>query len=503
MISRRRILSITALTSLAVRLIFGIFVWGSPYRFYHVITSLDMATHLRFSDGVSFPPLFVAHRFLLQFLRIVCGGHAPFAIFAAQTLFGIAGAVLTAELALRLWRDRAAALFAGLLASLYGVYLIYEFAVLQEALLVNLTLGAFVFLLIAREKRYNWKWSFIAALTALLALAGRPAAVFLGIAVIVWTICDCRTQKKWRFVALLFAGIAVAACFNHHFAGSWNPFFRIDYVVSVNREAGEGGNAWSTVLLNVASKIPLLFSAHEIPENLNYYFLCGKLPFLAVLPRSEGVIPLGIAGFLALIAFSRFRGRSLLPGIVVFFLLAPLAARYPVGRYRLMLIPYFIVYASYLVAAFRQVFRIWWQAALLATLILGVFVAAFFLSPPRVALRSSDDYAWAIACEAAGKRQDAKEHYLLAWRNGAKRGAAQRLYQLLMEDHQYAESLALTQEMLQRYPDDDLFAFDQAATLVALHREDAAQRLLEAIVKQGTDPVIRQNALLFLRELKK
>ncbi|MCQ2353450.1 MAG: glycosyltransferase family 39 protein [Victivallaceae bacterium] len=503
MISRRQILSITALTSLAVRLIFGVFVWGSPYRFYHVITSLDMATHLRFSDGVSFPPLFVAHRFLLQILRIVCGGHTPFAIFAVQTLCGIAGAVLTAELALRLWRDRAAALFAGLLAALYGVYLVYEFAVLQEALLVNLTLGALVFLLIARAKRYQWEWSFLAALTAVLALAGRPAAVFLGIAAVIWTIGDCRTSKKWRFIALLFLGVAFAACFNHRFSGSWNPFFRIDYVVSVNRTEGAGGSSWSTVLLNVAGKIPLLFSAHEIPENLNYYYLCGKLPFLALLPRPEGVIPLGIAGFLTLIAFSRFRGRALLPGIVIFLLLAPLAARYPVGRYRLMLIPYFIVYASCLVAAFRQLFRIWWQAVLLGMLILGVFTASFFLSPPRVVLRSSDDYAWAIACEAAGKRLEAKEHYLFAWRNGAKRGAAQRLFQLFMEEGKYAESLALTQEMLQRYPDDDLFAFDQAAVLAALHRDAAAQRLLEAIVKQGTDPEVRQNAVRFLQELKK
>ncbi len=502
MISRRKIFGITALTALIARLFFAFLVWSSPYRFYHLITSLDMATHLRFSDGTSFPPLFVAHRLLLQGLRLASGGtHCVGLIFAVQALFGIAGAVLTAELALRLWRDRAAALCAGIIAALYGPYLIFEFAVLQEALLVNLTLGAIVLLLVAREKRYQWRWVIPAALVWLLALAGRPAGILLGIGAVVFTLADRRTGRSWRFAALLLAGFCGASLFNFVFAGNWNPFFSIDYVVAVNRGAGGANSSWFDVLLSVARKIPLLFSIHDISENLNYYFLCGKFPFLKFLPRPEGVVPLAFAGVVALIGFSRFRGRALLPGVVIVLLMAPLAARYPIDRYRLMLVPYFICYAVYLLVAFRLAGRVWWKIALLCGAVFGVCILCFLLSPEREIIRSGYPFAWGVASEAAGDPEEAKASYLSAWRNGGNRGAAQHLYNLLMKEENGVEAIALTHEVLQRYPDDENFQFNQALTLCALRYFDPARQLLTTIVRETDDPKLRQKCMVVLQKL--
>ncbi|MCQ2379068.1 MAG: hypothetical protein MJ016_07695, partial [Victivallaceae bacterium] len=246
----------------------------------------------------------------------------------------------------------------------------------------------------------------------------------------------------------------------------------------------------------------MLFSATEIPENLNFYFLAEKFPLLkCCLPRPEGLLPLAGAGTALLIFHRRFRGRFLLPGIVIVLLMFPLAARIPIGRYRMMMIPYLIVSASFVWVACRGIGRSWIKGAGTIAVVAAAFFLFFRFSPARVAARSDDFVAWGIAAAEAGDRATEENSFRLAWRAAANRAAAVRLYALYLEEQRGGDALALSREYLALRPDDELFRLYEAIALSLTGASAEAIPKLDGLEKSAADETIRSRAAALKRIL--
>ena len=457
MISRKKILLTTAISAAALRCFFGIMVYFSPYFYFSRVPGLDMETLLAFSDGSGrYPLLFVAHRFLISFARLLNGGsNSVAAIMLIQALIGVAGAVVAADLTLKLSGKRLAALFAGLLYAFYAPFLIYEFAVLQESLLVNLILFGLYALLIAKLRRYPVGMTFFAGVLLALAAVGRPVSLLLGIALFIMLGASGIRRKSFAWLAYGagFGSILLAgAVFNYIFAGIFDPFFRVGkYILQTN--FGSGGvsesGAWRIFAVNMANRIPDFFSARSIAENLNFYFLAMKFPILKYLIRPEGVIPLGFSGMLLLSLREKSRRRAWLLILPVIFLTMVLISRPAMERYQLFVVPYFIIAGAWLASTLLEMRRIP-DIAMSMVLLIAVFGISFILSPKPV-LRGDDFVNWGIAAEAGGFVAESENSYYDAWHHFHHRSGAFNYYRTLFRSCRFHEAGVLCIEYMKLY----------------------------------------------------
>jgi len=429
MLTRRRILGITALAALAARLLFFLEWLDSPYRCFHRVPGLDMETLLRMSEwggGAGFPPIFTFHRVLIHLIWRFHGfRHSVEALFLIQSLLGVGSALLVADLALLLYRRRRAALAVGVLAACYAPFLLYESAVLQESSTLFLILAAFWMLIAARRRAFAPLRAFAAGTLLAFASLGRPVALGFALVSLPWSAVWLRRRSlPLRRLAPLAAGIALvlggAALFNGVAGGDPDPFFKVTrYALSAaggNDAASAGASAGEPAPLPVLAErilkgIVFSFSPAEFPENLNCRYLCGKIPLLKWLPGPFALFPFALLGMFLIFSSGAWRSRPgwlLLP---LLSLIVPLAVRGPIDRYRLILIPYLMLAVPMIFALKRR--REFQLAA--GALFAAVCVAA----APRLPLRAADDFTWALALEAKnGGRPDAESmrHIAAAWR---------------------------------------------------------------------------------------
>ena len=457
MISRKKILLISAISAAAIRCLFGIMVYFSPYFYFSRVPGLDMKTLWAFSDGSGrFPLLFVAHRFLICFVRVLNGGNnSVAAVMLIQALIGVAGAVVAADFTLKLSGKRLAALFAGLLYAFYAPFLTYEFAILQESLLVNLVLFGLYALLIAKLRRFRFGMTFLAGALLALAAVGRPVSLLLGVGIIL-TLFISGIRKKssaWLTYGAGFGSILLtAAVFNCIFAGVFNPFFQVgNYILQIN-SAPDGvasDGAWYIFLVNIVSRIPDFFSARSIAENLNFYFLAMKFPLLKYLVRPEGIIPLGFSGMLLLLLRENSRRRAQLLIVPVALLTAVLIFRPAMERYQLLVIPYFIVAAAWLASLLLEMRKIL-DIAMAIVMLIAVFGISFMLSPQPV-LRGDDFVNWGIAAEAGGFAGESENSYREAWHQFHHRSGAFNYYRTLFRQRRFHEAGVLCIDYMKLY----------------------------------------------------
>ena len=406
-LSRKRLLLIVFAAALAVRAVFFCFWYAGAFRFWHRVPGLDMQTLLRFSEwgrGYEFRPLFVVHRILVYLVWLACGRqHCVEALVVIQSLFAAAGAVMLADIVLSLWGRRLTALCAGLFCALYGPLVLYDFSVLQESVTTTLVLAGVWAFVRCRARKYPPGKSFCTGLLLGLCSAGRPVAAALALFLPGYALLKSR-----RSALLMAAGVlalwAAAGTFNLIFSEEPSPFFRVlPYTVRYHAEktaAGSGEAAAKRLSLGLPGRAAKFFLAFEMPENLNYYFLRHRLVPLKFLPGPGLLMPVALAGFLLMLP--RIGRRE---GVIVFaivLLALPLAAREPVGRYRLHLIPYFVVCAAWF-------FNVLCAGTPRTNVLCGASFALalgvnFMFSDPGF-VRASDHVAWALAEEqAAGGR---------------------------------------------------------------------------------------------------
>ena len=433
--SRKLILTLVTLFALGVRGVCFFFFLKSPFRHFHQVPGLDMETLLRFSEwgtGQEFPPLFVVHRLLIFSVWFLNGQvHCVPVLILLQCLSGAAGALLTADLCLMLWGKRKTALAAGIFYGLYGPLLLYDLCVLQESITTTLILLALWSYVRCRIRHFPSKLTFLSGILLGLSSIGRPVAALLAVTLPVKTFfsgCFVSGKGKWfhapahgRFsgkaALLLAAGVLTlwltAALFNGCFAGNFSPFFNaVTYTVAFHTEkaaaSSEAGPPQSGGIRRMICGLPRraaeFFLIHEKPENINYYFLRNRIFPLKYLPGPALLLPVALAGIFLMLLRIKYKEGLLL--LVMVLLALPLAARDPIGRYRLHLIPCFVLSAAcFFTVLQKNTKRTNWLCAGALALALAV---NFNFSAPAFT-RVSDHVAWGRAIEIRNNGRPAGE----------------------------------------------------------------------------------------------
>lgn len=401
-------------TALILRGLFMLFFLFSPFRFFHQVPGLDMETLLRFGEwgapDNSF--FFTVHRAIVfLFWKLNNGSHSVLWHIVLQSVLGTCGAGLLAHTALKLFGKRSLALIAGLLWALNPVELMYEFTTLQDSLVNSGIILSFWTFLIARQKRFRCPFALGAGAATGLAATGRPVAIGLAFVLCLWTVYDLfrRHLPLKRFFSFGAGLLAVWLCFsavNWWHSGKFNCFFNpVPYAVSVNTApvslpaAAVKVHSSPYPLLETVAKMvlrtPRLWHPVELPENLNIYFLRNHIPFFR-LPFE--FIPLFAAvGMILLITSGRWQKREGFLLLPILSLAVFLCIREPIGRYRLLLLPWFILLTVWLISYCNTAKR------RISMVVLLSFFAALTIFVPRP-LRAADHAAWGWALEKeAGK----------------------------------------------------------------------------------------------------
>ena len=366
MLNKRKIIWVTAVIAIITRMVFYALFAGTMFRYYHEVSGLDMQTLLRFSEwgnNPDVPPFFTIHRIVIYLLwKLNNGIHAVDTLFLLQSISGVLGAVAIADVILMLTGRRKAALTGGVLYAVYLPFLIYEFSVLQETFAVNILLFAVWSLFYARKKHFALLPSLSSGLLWGLSLTGRPVAIPVALAAVAGAFLWCRRRKVMRNWGIFLLGILLtaggASVFNHIHGWKHGPFYNVlPYTVQYNTESTSSSGTVNTVkatespgkkLLTTAGKMlmrtPQMFSIRELPENQNIYFWRHKMPETRLLPGPEILMTLTVFSLCILLFSGAWKHKE---GVILWVLLmAPaLCGREAIGRYRLMLCPYFIIIA--------------------------------------------------------------------------------------------------------------------------------------------------------------
>ena len=397
----------------------------SPLRYFHKVPGLDMETLLHFSEwgpGREFSPLFVVHRLIIFTVWFFNGKeHCLPVLVLLQSLSGILGAILTADLVLMLWGKRKIALAAGLFYGLYPVILLYDFCILQESITTTLILAGVWSYFRCKIRHYPSNKTFLSGILLGLCSVGRPVSALVSVILPVKTFFD----GKRKAAVLLISGVLclwfAASFFNLVFSRSFYPFFRaMNYTLAFHRQQAASQNASSapeTAFQRFALRLPLraakFFLSDEIPENINYYFLRERIFCLKYLPGPGILMPLALAGIILMLC--RFRHREGLLLAIVFLIALPLAAREPIGRYRLHLIPFFVLSASYFFVVLCRNTR---RSLQLCGGAYALALGCNFLWASPAFTRVSDYVAWGKAIEfSAGNKPvpAAMQSYFRGW----------------------------------------------------------------------------------------
>ena len=352
----KKALLLTGTAALFVRLIYGVLFAATPLAAFNTLPGLDMATLLEFSqwDNAS-PrslPMFVLHRFLLFFTYLSAGKtHNFLLIYLVQSLFGITASMFAAWGVWQLSKSFRATLIAGIIYALYGPFLLYESVALQESILTHTLIIGFAIWMNFVDKR-STICGVISGIILGLNSSGRPATAFLAAAMAIYPLWVHRKEKfSVANLSFLFSLAAVwftATLFNGYFRQTYNPFFNVmPHLTEVHapQSATESSNiiiSYFKVFFAAVKNVPYHFGMREIPENLDYDVIRKILPILFFGPLL--VMPFAVAGIISMALLKRKELISCY--IATLFLALPLAARIPIGRYRLLLMPFFIIFAA-------------------------------------------------------------------------------------------------------------------------------------------------------------
>jgi hypothetical protein len=171
-----------------------------------------------------------------------------------------------------------------------------------------------------------------------------------------------------------------------------------------NTPVQKSDKALKRFVFGLPQRTAQFFLAREIPENINYYFLRDRIFPLKYLPGPGLLMPLALAGIFLMLL--RIKKRESLLLLTILLLAFPLAAREPIGRYRLHLVPYFFLCAAYFfIVLQRNTKKSLLLCASAYALALGINFA--FSSPAFV--RVSDHVAWGKAIEAKNNGKPSRD----------------------------------------------------------------------------------------------
>jgi 4-amino-4-deoxy-L-arabinose transferase-like glycosyltransferase/cytochrome c-type biogenesis protein CcmH/NrfG len=359
-----------------------------------------------FTGGVFFrAPLYP------YFLALVYGffGHNYLMARMVQFLIGSLSCVLVYSLAKRVFNRRTAAI-AGVAASLYGVLIYFDGELLIPVLLVFLDLILILSLLWADHRPSYAGWGVCGAVLGLSALA-RPNILLVGAALLVWMILRSGGKKGaagskpllWAGCFVLGAMVIVSPVTVRNYVkghdlvliasqGGMNfyignnarsdgasailPGARATWWGSYDdaREMAEKASGkslkpsqvsryWyiqglkfatgkpSAFLELMAKKFALFWNGNELSNNRDFYFFARSTPVLSLLIWRQLIFfPFGLVVPLAILGiFFSHRERKKVAVLEIFllFYMLSIILFFVTARYRVPLIPVFIIFAAY------------------------------------------------------------------------------------------------------------------------------------------------------------
>ncbi|QSH41700.1 hypothetical protein P0136_06680 [Lentisphaerota bacterium ZTH] len=516
----------TIVAAFSVRtVLFGFWLYN-PLRFYNQVAGLDMQTLVnlgaRLYNGET---TFTLHKLALAAAMLFNKGRPwPDAVIVVQLLMGIAVALLTAWCVLRLKGDRAWATASGILAALYAPALIYQVVILKEAFLTFFAVLALAGLLWSHRKNFSGISVYIAGvLLALPCLCRVTALPFAGLAslwialVMIRKLSNCKktVQKLLIKMSLLALGVfsvfIPASVLNYNLTNGSQllPFnLNIKYAFNLgsvqdiktldvpatqktakslrNRDIFVKG---LTFIENFIRKVPLIFQAREIPNNLNYYFIKPLLPPLNYMIGPYLLLPLAVTGLIMLIFGGRFfRAESIILVFIVAYIL-PICFFYPLGRYRLVLYPVFCMVAPYpLLYAIDKWRSGSARARKMIALPAGIYFTALVLTcPSGTFIRASDFVSHGKAAAAGHKNPAAGLPYFLAAykKSPENQSAVINLTETLMQMRKNKEALAVVYKAHMQNPDNPAFKYYSGMLLLINRKYFQAEAVLKKLAPES------------------
>jgi len=414
------IYAIPTLAALLVRVVLLINWWDSPVRWYCNISGLDMQTILQTGEWLYAGNGTIAlyRTILTAILFFNNGATCPEAVVIIQLIGGILIAPLVAWCTLRLWGKTYWALASGLLAALYAPALMYQVVVLKESILLFFALLSLTAILWAHKGHFSPRRLWICGIfLALPCIARIHALPFCGLASLWIIVClfkKFKCIKKTILLRIAFLTLGIFTVFVsvstiNVYLTEGNNFMPVqlpamNYItklgsvakptsmnvsLSTPQKSSQKSKKTNTLIVNMARKAPSVFSASEIPNNVNYYFLKHKLFPLQYLIGPFLLLPLAVTA-LILLLFNRgiLRKESIL-FVFIFSYMLPMCYFLPLARYRLVLMPVFCMLAPYPVFAVKKA----WQDKKQLLILLPVVIYAIILYinlPLNSFLRSTD-----------------------------------------------------------------------------------------------------------------
>jgi len=236
---------------------------------------------------------------------------------------------------------------------------------------------------------------------------------------------------------------------------------------------------------NSGGKFITLFKAFEISENLNYYFVREKLKPIGSMLGPLLLIPVATLGMLLLLFRRRFKGRANFLFIYLISFAAPMIVYVPLGRYRLVLLPVFCVFAGYAaIFIIRSILHFRKRHLALLMLALAYSLLFVFAVPRTIPLRAEDFVAYGNAMEISGKYDSSEisAAYRIARDiNPDSISAAIYLANYLMKNSEFAEAGAVLKDVYESDPNNQLISINYASSLLGNGNAEKAEKILMGI----------------------
>ncbi|MBU8902518.1 MAG: tetratricopeptide repeat protein, partial [Victivallales bacterium] len=391
---------------------------------------------------------------------------------------------LTAWCTLRIWGRIPWALASGLFMALYAPALMYESVILKESIFLFFALLSLAVVLKAHKSQFSPVALFFCGIFLALVVTHRISALpFCGLASL-WIIAclfkKLKKDKKKTSLRISFLALGLSLILIPFFIASIgllspNSTYRqylTKYIFSSHSSPTSMSvvdkapieNAKNTnntkdnkilyLLRNMFKRAPLVFSASETPNNINYYFLKHKLFPLQYLISPLLLIPLAATALILLLFNRGFLSKESILFIFIFSYMIPIIIFIPLARYRLVLIPVFCMLAPY---PFFAVWKAWHKKNLFSVLLpIVTYALILYINLPLNSfVRSTDLVSYGKGMQfKTGKSASGMSYFIKAYKMAPyKQMTVVNLADTLLKNRHPDKAVAILLAALQKSPD--------------------------------------------------
>ncbi|MFA6294504.1 MAG: tetratricopeptide repeat protein, partial [Victivallales bacterium] len=252
------------------------------------------------------------------------------------------------------------------------------------------------------------------------------------------------------------------------------------------KSAGTGNSSYFDKGKNYAGKFISIFSANQIPDNLNYYFVKEMLFPLKYMIGPLLLIPFATLGMIIVILKRGTRLRESFILFLYFIAFAlPMTLFIPLGRYKLVLLPVFCVFAAFAVTFIIKNLMPSGKKYLtpIALALVAGYSLLFIAASPKPIERAEDFVAYGNAMEAAGgyDRREIDASYRIAYKLNPTLSATLNLASHLMKNSEFAEAEKILRGFYESSPDSLPVSINYASALMGTGKPEEAEKVLLGI----------------------